>query len=79
VLETSASEAEVATEKIKRYKSPGVDLIRAEQMQAGGETLCSEISKLIKLMWNKELSHQWKETMVVPIHKKGDKTDCSNY
>jgi hypothetical protein len=25
-----------------------------------------------------ELPHQWKES-VVPIHKKGDKTECSNY
>jgi hypothetical protein len=25
-----------------------------------------------------ELPHQWKETTVVPIHKQGDKTDCSN-
>jgi hypothetical protein len=32
------------------------------------------------LIWNKEeLPHQWKESTVVPIHKKGDKTDCSNY
>jgi hypothetical protein len=31
-------------------------------------------------MWNKEeLPHQWKELIVTPIHKKGDKTDCSNY
>jgi hypothetical protein len=42
--------------------------------------LRSEIRKLIKLIWNKEeLSHHWKESLVVPIHKKGDKTDCSNY
>jgi hypothetical protein len=42
--------------------------------------LCSEIHKLIKLIWNKEeLSHQWKESIVGPIHRKGDKTDCSNY
>jgi hypothetical protein len=48
-------------------------------MQAGGETLHSEIHKLIMLIWNKEeLPHQWKES-VVPIHKKGDKTDCNNY
>jgi hypothetical protein len=32
------------------------------------------------LIWNKEeLPHQWKESTVVPIHKNGDKTDCSNY
>jgi hypothetical protein len=32
------------------------------------------------LIRNKEeLLHQWKESIVVPIYKKGDKTDCSNY
>jgi hypothetical protein len=62
------------------FKSPGVDQIPAELIQAGGGTLRSEIHKLIKLIWNnKELPHQWKESIVVPIHKKGDKTDCSNY
>jgi hypothetical protein len=36
--------------------------------------------KLITLICNKEeLPHQWKESIVVPIHKKGEKTDCSNY
>jgi hypothetical protein len=65
---------------LKRYESPGVDQIPAELIQAGGETLRSEIHKLIKLIWNKEeLPHQWKESIVVPIHKNGDKTDCSNY
>jgi hypothetical protein len=62
------------------YNSPGVDQIPAELIQAGGETLCLEIHKLIKFIWNKEqLPHQWKESIVVPNHKKGDKTDCSNY
>jgi hypothetical protein len=66
--------------KLKRYKSPGVDRIAAELIQAGGETLRSKIHKLIKSIWNKEeLPHQWKESVVIPIHKKGDKTDCSNY
>jgi hypothetical protein len=42
--------------------------------------LRSEIHKLIKLIWNKEeLPHQWKESIVVPINKKGYKTVCSNY
>jgi hypothetical protein len=30
------------------------------------------------LIWSKEeLPHRWKESTVVPNHKKGDKTDCS--
>jgi retron-type reverse transcriptase len=32
------------------------------------------------LIWIKEeWPHQWEESTVVPIHKKGHKTDCSNY
>jgi hypothetical protein len=73
--EPSASGIEVAVGKPGRYTSPGVDQIPAELIQAGGETLHLEIHKL-KLIWNKEeLPHQWKVTVVVPIHKKGNKTD----
>jgi hypothetical protein len=54
VPEPSASVAEVAVGKLKRYKSPGVDQISAELSQAGGETLRSEIHQFIKLIWNKE-------------------------
>jgi hypothetical protein len=80
VPEPSVSEVEVAIGKQKRCKSPGVDQIPVELMQAGGETLRSEIRKLIKLIRNKEeLPHQWKESVVVPIHERGDKSDCNNY
>jgi hypothetical protein len=79
VPEPSTSEAEVGIGKLKRYKSLGVNQIPAELIQAGRETLCSEIHKLIKLIWNKELPHQWKESTLVSIHEKCNKTDCSNY
>jgi hypothetical protein len=80
VPELSATEVEVAIGKLKRHKSPGINQIPSELIQAGGETLCSEIHKLIKLIWIEEkLPHQWKESIVVPIHKGGYKTDCSNY
>jgi hypothetical protein len=63
VPEPSTSEVEIAIGKLKRYKSPGVDQIPAELIQAGGETLHSEIHKLTKLIWNKEeLPHQWRKS-----------------
>jgi hypothetical protein len=42
--------------------------------------LLSVIHKLMNSAWNKEeLPDQWKESIIVPNHKKGDKTDCNNY
>jgi hypothetical protein len=80
VPEVSAPEFERAIENLKRHKSPGVDQFPAELIKAGGRTIRSEIHKLINSTWNKEeLPEQWEESIIVPIYKKGDKTDCSNY
>jgi hypothetical protein len=80
VPEPSLVEVEIVIGKLKRYKSPGIYQIPDELIKAGGETLCSEIHKLIHHIWNKEeLPQQWKESITIPIHKKGDKTDCNNY
>jgi hypothetical protein len=72
-------EVEIAIAKMKKHKSPGRDQIPAELIQAG-EILQSQIHKLFNSVWSKEeLPNQWKESIIVPIYKKGDKTDCSNY
>jgi hypothetical protein len=63
-----------------KYKSPGSDQILVELIQARGGTLVCLIRKLINCIWNKEeLPDQWKESIIVSIHKKSDKTDCNNY
>jgi hypothetical protein len=73
-------EVEIAIAKFKNYKLPGSDQIPAELIQTGGEILLSAIHRFINSVRNKEeLSDQWKESIIVPVHKKGDKTDCSNY
>ena len=49
-------------------------------IKAGGRTFRYEIHKLFISIWNKgELPEEWKESIIVPIYKKGDKTDCSNW
>jgi hypothetical protein len=76
----SVLEIEITVAKLKKYVSLGSDQIRAELYQGGGETLVSVIQKLINSIWNKEeLPDQWKESIIVPFHKKGDKTDCNNF
>ena len=79
VSQPSTFEVEMTTEKLKRHKSPGNDQMPAELIKAGGRTISSEIYKLINLIWNKEeLPEEWKESIILPIYKKGNKTDCSS-
>jgi hypothetical protein len=80
VQEPSLVEMEIPIGKLKSYKSPGTDHILAELIKAGGETVCSEIHKPLRSVWNKEeLPQQWKESIIVPVHKKVDKTVSNNY
>jgi hypothetical protein len=71
VPDRSPFDVEIAIAKLKKYKSPESDQILAELIQAGCETLLSEVYKLIKSLWNKEeLPDEWKESIIIPIYKK---------
>jgi hypothetical protein len=80
VPDTMLFEFETAIAKLESYKSSGSNQIPAELIQVGGEILRSNIHTPINSIWNrKKLPHPWKESIIVPVHKKDDKTDCSNY
>jgi hypothetical protein len=80
VPEPSLVEVEIAIGKLKSYKSLGTDQIPAELIKSVGKTLHSKVHKLICSIWHKEeLPQQWKESIIVPIHKKGHKTDFNSY
>jgi hypothetical protein len=71
---------EIAIAKLEGYKSPGSNQIPAKLIQAGGETLQSEIHKLVNFIWNMEqLPDQWKESIILPVYRKDDRSVCSNY
>jgi len=49
-------------------------------IKAGGRTIPYEIHKLTIAIWNKEeLPEEWKESFILSIYKKDNKTDYSNY
>ena len=80
MLEPSAFEFEMVIEEVKRHKSPGTDQIPAELIKTRGRKIRPEIHKHVNSAWNEEeLAQEWKESVIVPIYKEGDKTDCSNY
>jgi len=54
VPEPGAAEVELAIDKIKSHKSPGISHISAELIKAGGRTICLEIHKFITSIWKKE-------------------------
>jgi len=54
VPESSAFDVELAFEKLKSHKSPGIDQILAEPIKAGGRKIRYEIRKLVISIWNKE-------------------------
>ena len=73
VPEPSAFEFEMAIDKLKRYKSPGIDQITTEMIHTGGRTIRSDIHKICNSIWNKEiLPEEWKESIVVFICTKGN-------
>jgi hypothetical protein len=51
---TSSFEAELVIVKLEGYRSPGIDQIPEELIQAGGRILHSEIHELINAIWKKD-------------------------
>jgi hypothetical protein len=37
------------------------------------------LKNVISIVEDEELHDYWKESIIVPVYKKGDRTDCSNY
>jgi hypothetical protein len=50
----SPFEVEIAVAKLQKYKSHGSNQIPTELIQAGGETLLSEIHKHINSIWKRK-------------------------
>ena len=74
------SEVEAAIQSLKKNKSPGADGITAEMLQAGGEQLARQMHKLCNKAWQEStIPEEWGKSLLVPIPKKGDLSNCSNY
>jgi len=76
----TTEEVKKAIKNLKNNKTAGTDGIHPELIIYGGNKLLNRMYKLLRQIWEEErIPEEWKETITVPIHKRGDKDRCENY
>jgi hypothetical protein len=64
---------------LKNQKAPGAKNIPAELLNYGRNKVINAIYNLMTLIWEHEQTpHEWKKSIICPIHTKGDKLRCEN-
>ena len=49
-------------------------------VKAGGYTVVQWLKDSFEIAWNcGKTPHEWREAIIVPIYKKGSRTECGNY
>ena len=53
--------------------------IQVERVKAGGYTMVQWL-KVLNVVWRSgKTPQEWREAIIIPIYKKGCRTECSNY
>ena len=69
-----------AIKGLKDEKAPGGDGITAEVWKYGGANLSNRLHRWIIKVWEEgHVPQAWKDSNIVTIYKKGDRTECGNY
>ncbi|NSM56166.1 RNA-directed DNA polymerase [Wolbachia endosymbiont of Atemnus politus] len=69
-----------AINQTRTGKSPGEDGIYAELIKYAGTQFYRRLLNFYNLIWNEGICPQdWNRALIIPIHKRGPKSDCNNY
>lgn len=78
--EIKQEEIEDAIKWLKNGKAPGIDKITPEMIKNMGEEGRQLFLKICNKAWyEKTVPRDWEVALILPIHKKGDPKQCSNY
>jgi hypothetical protein len=80
IEEITREELEQQLRKLKRKKAPGRDGIQNESWIYGTEREVDRLLEIMNGVWKGEgFPQEWKEGIICPIYKKGEKNTASNY
>jgi exonuclease III len=80
VTNLDPDETRRAISRLKSGKAAGGDEIRPEMLKAIGGAGIDWLTRVFQVAWDSgEAPADWQDGVVVPIFKKGDKTECANY
>ena len=79
VEELTIEDVKKTIRNLKTNKAAGTDGIRPELIKYVGNKLQNRMYELVRQIWEEErIPEEWKETIIVPIHKIGDRDRCEN-
>jgi hypothetical protein len=80
VINLSVDEVTAAIKSLKNGKAAGLDEIRPEMLKALGSSGTIWLTRVIRVAWDSgKTPLDWQTGVVIPIFKKGDQRDCTNY
>ena len=80
VEELTTEDVKKAIRDLKNNKAAGADGIHLELIKYGGNKQLNRMYEIVKQIWEeKRIPEEWKETIIVPVHKRGDRDRCENY
>lgn len=69
-----------AIARMKIGKAAGADGIAPELIKYGGPEMMRVLTRIFQKAWNhNKIPDEWRQNLIIPIHKKGNSWDCNNY
>ena len=76
----SSAEITLALNSLKTGNADGTDQLPSELFKFAADDLASPLLSLFGKIWTSTyILSDWKDAIIIPVHKKGDKALCSNY
>ena len=74
------AELQKALAALKNHKAAGPDAVLPEMLKHMGPAGDQQLLHVIQRAWHaRELPHDWQKSIIVPLLKKGDPSECGNY